>query len=787
MRGLNLRSRVILPATLAALLAAAPSAGAQAFPAPSLSVDTAFNPPTGIHTTDFPPPGTAGTRHDIPAAVAVHGNRIYTVGVTGTTTTSDNRTVAIAARRLDGTLDPSFDGDGKLTLSIGAKADIGTGIAVLPADGSLRVLVATDVSTTSTISFDVAVVGLNADGTPDTTFGAPIATGVRGVWLLAGTENEIPARIEAGPGGRLAIVGARTDGIRDDFVALLEANGSPVTGPGFGADGVRFSETASPVDRGVDVAFRPGGGLVTLVSIDAPATPDETVLRAFNADGTLDMTFGTGGNVLVGNTDTVPGGLIVHDGRLWVSGSTNVGSDTDAFLARVNADGAGLQVHRFDMRGPLTPSLAVPSRANDIVVVPGVPATIVVVGSVTHSSGVTDWAAAAFNNFDGDLARAGMDDIVIQAPGDTVDASLVTAAAGAQGWLAVAGRLVGSDNDFGNARLLVDADKTCDLAVAASEPGEIVFRGSSPAALTVRVQNVGTRACGGTLSVAAPYGMAAVATGLVLPGATFVAPAIPTTYHGPRRADDVLLIALDAPADANSANNRAAAHVVFSYCDLAVARAGAVGAIPTEGTRRFELSLRNQGTTTCRVRVGRNAEYPLARGKPASDTVAVAAPPGARPGKRVVVALRASATDDVEPSNNAVTVSPTVVRVGDSDVRSWGARRFAGTARRGAGDLAASRLRPARVDVAVLRVSSKSCSWLSSTRGSFTGEPRGPDGRCGQHHWLRADGTTNWRLALRRSLSPGRYVVFSRTTIRAGFREASFSPKDRNRVEFTVR
>jgi hypothetical protein len=124
MRGVKLRSRVTLAAAVAALLPAAPPALAQSLPAPSLTLDTAFAPPSGIVKTDFPPPGSAGTFRDVPAAVAVHGDRIYTVGVAGT---GDGQEVAIVARRPDGTPDTGFAGDGTLTLGVGAEADVGTG------------------------------------------------------------------------------------------------------------------------------------------------------------------------------------------------------------------------------------------------------------------------------------------------------------------------------------------------------------------------------------------------------------------------------------------------------------------------------------------------------------------------------------------------------------------------------------------------------------------------------------------------------------------------------------
>ena len=70
-------------------------------------------------------------------------------------------------------------------------------------------------------------------------------------------------------------------------------------------------------------------------------------------------------------------------------------------------------------------------------------------------------------------------------------------------------------------------------------------------------------------------------------------------------------------------------------------------------------------------------------------------------------------------------------------------------------------------------------------RYASSGKPRGGGG-CTGRRWLRADGTRRWRLRLGKALRPGRYVLFSRATIRAGFAEARFSAADRNRVEFRV-
>jgi hypothetical protein len=491
----------------------------------------------------------------------------------------------------------------------------------------------------------------------------------------------------------------------------------------------------------------------------------------------------------VGEPDTVPGGLTVHDGRLWAAGYTRVGVDTDAFIARVEADGSGLQFRRFDMRGnAVAAGQPIVSRALDLTVVPGTPPTLVAAGSIDYGSPTTtDWAAAAFNNLDGDLAQAGFGDVVLQTPGQ---GGLLAVAAGSDRWLAVAGTHVdasSTDNSFGNARLLVDAEKQCDLGVSVADPAEIVFRGTQAAALTARVTNVGTRACAGTVTVPAPYAMAPFSTGTVVPGAVVSTGPLPIAYTGPRRAEDVLLVGVSAPDDANRANDSAAAHVLFSFCDVVVSAVGRPGSVPSEGRRRFPVSLRNTGTSPCRVRIGGRSAYQLAAGQSAADRVPAGAPRGAAAGARVRVVLRAPASDDVAPASNEVAVNPRVVGVGDSDVRGHGPRGFSGVARKGQGALPARRLRPAAVHVALLRKGAKRCAWLRSPAGTFAERRTGAKGGCGRPRWVRAEGTTAWRLRLARALPAGRYVLRSRVTIGAGFPEARFSAADRNRVEFTIR
>jgi hypothetical protein len=82
----------------------------------------------------------------------------------------------------------------------------------------------------------------------------------------------------------------------------------------------------------------------------------------------------------------------------------------------------------------------------------------------------------------------------------------------------------------------------------------------------------------------------------------------------------------------------------------------------------------------------------------------------------------------------------------------------------------------AYVDVSVLRVSGKRCSALTAA-GSFKSVKK-----CAPGPFLRARGGASWRLALRRALKPGTYVLYARATDDKGRREGGFGPANRLRV-----
>jgi hypothetical protein len=294
-------------------------------------------------------------------------------------------------------------------------------------------------------------------------------------------------------------------------------------------------------DLATDIAFRPGGGVVAIIKRETNpdnaqnATDYISALRAFNEDGSLASDFGAGGEtaLAVGEPDTNATALLERKGMFWVAGSTKDGVQTDGFLARVDANGNGLQSRRFDTRGNLDAAETVGTNPNALALLPGAPETLVAVGSASYSQGAT-FGAAAFNDLDGDVASMPFGDVVFGSSG--LANALVGAAANGDRSLAIVGLSVDSslDSSFITAQLKLDADKACDLAVDVPAPLELTYRGKATPTATLTIENKGKKACAGTVTTAAPFALGrAVTTAAVGWGQTVTIPRCPGHVLGP--------------------------------------------------------------------------------------------------------------------------------------------------------------------------------------------------------------------------------------------------------------
>ncbi len=227
-------------------------------------------------------------------------------------------------------------------------------------------------------------------------------------------------------------------------------------------------------------------------------------------------------------------------------------------------------------------------------------------------------------------------------------------------------------------------------------------RSSSPSPARARRSRSRSRTkaagpCAGTVSAPAPYALEGgpVALGQIGPGATAATSGLRLAYRGPRRRDDVVEFRASAPGDVNAKNDTRPVRVRYSYCDLALRTVGRAPVAPTEGSRRYELDVRNDGTTPCEgVHVdvtgggrpaGRQDRFGLGANRSAAVPVRAVVARGGRPGGQAKLTFRAIANGDVAPENDSVTVAARLVGVGDSDVHGASARGFHGTARGGSG------------------------------------------------------------------------------------------------------
>jgi len=276
------------------------------------SLDTAFGT-GGKVTTSF------GSEEDDAYALVVQPDgKLVAAGVVFNGVRWD---FALARYNTNGSLDTTFGTSGKVVTAIGTDGT-GASALVLQPDGKL---VAAGTTTSDGSTYDFTVVRYNTNGSLDTTFGTggevttPIGTGDNGVSaLVRQSDGKLVAAGYASVSGTydLALVRYNTDGSLDST---------------FGTGGKVTTPVGSAGDYVNALVFQSDGKLVAAGNTEA-STRDFVVVR-YNATGTLDTTFGTGGKVTtaVGTGDDVAFALALQpDGNL-VAGGYAANAGTDAF------------------------------------------------------------------------------------------------------------------------------------------------------------------------------------------------------------------------------------------------------------------------------------------------------------------------------------------------------------------------------------------------------------------------------------------------------------------------
>jgi len=277
----------------------------------------------GKVTTDFA--GNDDEAHGI--AVQADG-KLVTVGVAKTSRSND---FALARYNPNGSLDATFGTGGKVTTDFAGNDDAAFAV-VLQSDG--KIVVAGEAKTSR--NQDFALARYNANGSLDATFG----TGGKVMTDFNGDDDAAFALVLQ-PDGKLVAAGeAKTSRNQDFALARYNANGS--LDATFGTGGKVTTDFAGDDDAAHGLVLQADGKLVA-AGVARTSRSGDFALARYNANGSLDATFGTGGKVttdFAGDDDAAFALVLQTDGKLVAAGGAKTSTREDFALARYNADGS---------------------------------------------------------------------------------------------------------------------------------------------------------------------------------------------------------------------------------------------------------------------------------------------------------------------------------------------------------------------------------------------------------------------------------------------------------------
>ena len=251
--------------------------------------------------------------------------------VAGESHNGTDKDFALVRYNTAGTLDASFGTGGVVTTAIGAGDDSAQSVTV-QTDG--KVVVAGNSHNGS--DFDFALARYNSDGSLDTSFG----TGGK-VTTDIGSTLESGQSVTVQPDGKVVVGGYHHNGANLDF-ALMRYNTDGSLDTGFGTGGTVLTDFGTSHEVGQSVTLQ-ADGKVLVAGYHLNGATWEFGLARYNADGSLDTGFGTGGttSVDISAGDDVGYSVTVQaDGKIVMSGNSANGADKDFALIRLNPDGS---------------------------------------------------------------------------------------------------------------------------------------------------------------------------------------------------------------------------------------------------------------------------------------------------------------------------------------------------------------------------------------------------------------------------------------------------------------
>jgi uncharacterized delta-60 repeat protein len=252
--------------------------------------------------------------HDSASAVALQSN--------GKIVIADSNGFEVARYNADGSLDTSFGTGGYTTTSFGKVYGAQAQAIAIQPDGKILAAGEEVIDDKGTFTDNFALARYNANGTLDTTFGN------NGEVVTAGTGFASSIAVQAD--GGIIVSGS-------NLLVRYNANGTLDTT--FGNGGQVATNFSGPL------LIQPDGKIVFDGNSVDPANGQKALaVVRFNANGTADSSFGSGGEVFtdevaVSDRSSYDNGALQADGKIVVSGVDSATGGTDLCLVRYNADG----------------------------------------------------------------------------------------------------------------------------------------------------------------------------------------------------------------------------------------------------------------------------------------------------------------------------------------------------------------------------------------------------------------------------------------------------------------
>jgi uncharacterized delta-60 repeat protein len=284
---------------------------------------------------------TIGTLGEIARAILVQpdGNIILAGYSRGAT----NDDFALVRYLPAGSLDLTFDTDGKVTTAVGSGTDQAFAAALQP-DG--KILVAGSAAMTNT---DFAVVRYNANGSLDTSFD----TDGRATFTM-GTGTDIAYAVRLQSSGKIIVAG---DASNDFGILRLNANGSLDTT--FGTSGRIITAVGAGVDSCLAMAVQTDDKIIA-VGRTHNGTDFDIAIYRFTAEGQLDTSFGTVGRIITspGTGDDYANAVeVMMDGRIVVGGYAYQGTNAEFLILRYSGGSLQPEIALFNGDSILSPAL----------------------------------------------------------------------------------------------------------------------------------------------------------------------------------------------------------------------------------------------------------------------------------------------------------------------------------------------------------------------------------------------------------------------------------------------